>query len=356
MHKLIPIEKVVANPFRKMDRYPIDEEKIAMLIGSMERTGFWENIVGRERDDFVELAYGHHRWVAYERKYGKSASIGMILKDLDDKDMLRMMADENAQEYGGTTGVLQETIRAVVEAYAAGKIQLPKPERIDKETRYAPRFRRWAQAPAEVAYPYTAQTIADFLGWRKPNGTPRDTLRDALVTLEGVEDGVVYPSDLSDLATRTAEAITREAVAIKRSYVDSAKVSGDSERVKAAEKAGRIAARKAARAAAAELSEGSPRKHGENHGFVGATERMKAKRSPPPLAKALPTVEKFVLKLTTDLRAVLGPKDTRRDKINQVIKFKNDIDEDTKKNLVAALGSLSERCRDLTIRLTGSDT
>lgn len=127
-HIMIEADKVKPNPFRHMDRYPVDRDKIDVLLGSMERTGFWDNVIARRKNGKVELAYGHHRWLAFRKKYGKNAKMPLTIVDLSDEDMLRVMADENANEYGHAAAVEQETIRAVVEAYAEGKIELEKPK------------------------------------------------------------------------------------------------------------------------------------------------------------------------------------------------------------------------------------
>jgi len=44
---------------------------------------------------------------------------------LDDADMLRIMARENMEEWGTVATIEHETVRAVIDAYAAGKIELP---------------------------------------------------------------------------------------------------------------------------------------------------------------------------------------------------------------------------------------
>jgi len=171
MLKKIPLSKIVANPYRKMDTYPIREDKLEALAASMGRTGFWENVIGRQKNGKVELAYGHHRWVVFERVY-PGASMPINLRDISDADMLRMMADENMQEWGTNALIEQETIRAVVLAYADGDIELKKPklgERGGKGLRNAPGFRIVKGADFKglknCPKPYNAESIARFLGW-----------------------------------------------------------------------------------------------------------------------------------------------------------------------------------------------
>lgn len=99
-------------------------------------------------------------------------------------------ADENMEEWHTSSAVEQETIRAVVLAYAAGKIELATPKRTDKKhLRYAPHFTRGmtCEEGSEVR-PYTDQTVADFLGWTYPNGQPSHRIRNALHVLEAAEE------------------------------------------------------------------------------------------------------------------------------------------------------------------------
>ncbi len=120
--ELVSLKDIVPNPFRNMERYPIDEAKVKSLMESFDRTGYWGNIVGRRANGKVEFAYGHHRRIAMQRK--KMKEVEVIVREVSDADMLRMMADENMTEWATNSAVEQETIRSVVLAYADGKIEL----------------------------------------------------------------------------------------------------------------------------------------------------------------------------------------------------------------------------------------
>jgi hypothetical protein len=71
--------------------------------------------------------------------------------------ILRVMANENMQEWGFDPIVTEETVRAVVDAYARGEIQLPPAdEKTSKHhTRYAPSFAIGGMHNLEVKHPYT---------------------------------------------------------------------------------------------------------------------------------------------------------------------------------------------------------
>ncbi len=83
--------------------------------------------------------------------------------------MLRIMARENMEEWGTQASVEHETVRAVIEAYAEGWIDLPNPSLKTSNTkvRYAPSFSLDAPLP-RMDHPYTAQMIAEFKGSRIP--------------------------------------------------------------------------------------------------------------------------------------------------------------------------------------------
>ena len=51
------IKNIEANPFRHLDTYPIDPEKIKALTASFDQTGFWENIVARKVNGKAQIAY-----------------------------------------------------------------------------------------------------------------------------------------------------------------------------------------------------------------------------------------------------------------------------------------------------------
>ncbi len=77
-----------------------------------------------------ELAYGHHRLKAVEQEFGSDYIVNLIVRDLDDTQMLQMMARENMEEWGASFPVVLDTIRMAVKAFAEGKIKFaPVPEK-----------------------------------------------------------------------------------------------------------------------------------------------------------------------------------------------------------------------------------
>ena len=124
MHEMIPISSLKPNPFRDLDRYPIDRFKIDNLTVSFETTGYWGNILARERGGAYEIAYGHHRLEALRRRYDPHQQVPIIVEPLTDEQMIKIMARENAQEWNTNPLVTMETIRTIVFGFAEGKIRL----------------------------------------------------------------------------------------------------------------------------------------------------------------------------------------------------------------------------------------
>lgn len=112
MNTQITVSKIRPNPFRNLEHYPIDVDKVEALKASINRTSFWDNLVAREVDGNFEIAYGHHRYIALKSLYSPNKEIGMTVRKLSDEDMLRMMADENMSTWTSCALVEQETVSA----------------------------------------------------------------------------------------------------------------------------------------------------------------------------------------------------------------------------------------------------
>ena len=207
------IKDIKPSPFRHLDRYPINREKVEALKESLRATGYWDNLLARKINGSPELAYGHHRLIALEEEYGPDHKISLIIQDLSNEAMLKIMAGENREEWSHDVSVEHETVRAVVEALGQGDIELPAPNKKTPRNviRYAPSFIRGADVPrAHGEHPYSAETIADFLGWREPKGRPNAKLQYALDALELMEKEILSQRYFTDLTTKQAEAVVTE--------------------------------------------------------------------------------------------------------------------------------------------------
>jgi hypothetical protein len=197
MLRKVAIGKLRPNPFRRLDEYPILPEKIEALKSSIENTGFWRTIVGRPAaDGCVEVAFGHHRLLALLELFGVDESVEILVQDISDEDMVRMMANENMAEWGASGSVEVETIRATIEAASRGRITLPE---VDS---HAPKPRRLSNDSLTVRY--TMASIATFLGWtdRTSHGTlqPNFRCKVAFAAVDAIDEGLVKPADLRGLS------------------------------------------------------------------------------------------------------------------------------------------------------------
>ena len=117
MLKMVSLDRIKDNPYRDKKRNPIDKTRVEQLTESIETTGFWKGIYGREVGDFVEIAFGHTR-VDAARAAGKK-EIPVEVEVLTDSDMLMRMTRENLR---GELLVSLEAVSAVVKAFGAGTV------------------------------------------------------------------------------------------------------------------------------------------------------------------------------------------------------------------------------------------
>lgn len=206
------VGSIQPNPFRNMDKYPIRKEKVDALRESLRTTGFWDNVVARVVGGKPQIAYGHHRLIALREEFGPSHEVELIVKELSDTDMLRIMARENMEEWGSSAIVELETIRATVVAYAEGKIELVQivGDTNKSKLRYAPSFATGDARGAGRERPYTAQTVGEFIGWIRSGGRAQDKVANVLAALELIELGLLRERDFEGLTTKQAEAVVEE--------------------------------------------------------------------------------------------------------------------------------------------------
>jgi hypothetical protein len=207
----VAIADLRPNPFRRLEEYPIDRDKVSTLMASFAATGIWTSITGRPaptEPDKVEIAFGHHRLVALKETYPARHEVEIIVRDLSDADMLRMMAHENMEEWSGTAWAELETIRATIEAYAQGHITLPSvPEKTNKDKI------RYASAGTRT-HPYTKGSVAQFLGWtskHKEGVQPNQACEFAFKALDLADLGELDLADLKGLTRTQGEKVVESA-------------------------------------------------------------------------------------------------------------------------------------------------
>jgi len=114
----IKVRNLLPNPFRNIDAYPIDREKIEQLRNSIRETTFWDNVLARpapKNQGKYQIAYGHHRLIAIKEEFGEERVIDIPVRDLSDEDMLRIMANENMEQWATDWRVIVETLKGTRE-------------------------------------------------------------------------------------------------------------------------------------------------------------------------------------------------------------------------------------------------
>jgi len=358
------IRNIAANPFRHIKRYPIRRDKVAVLRESLRKTGYWDNVVARVVNGKAEIAYGHHRLVALKEEYGPSHEINLIVRDLTDEAMLQIMARENMEEWGTSATVEQETIRAVVQAYADGLVELSEPADHSK-VRYAPSFELGGNdLRSRKDRPYTAQTLAEFVGWVSPAGTAQAKVHDALAALQFIDEGILKDSDFDGLTTKQAEAViaqTRKAKEWREDRAESARQEAERARQEA-DTAATAAKRERAlkREKAAKVKERAFKSEARQAGtHVGRSVSASLRKGEIGYRQAgdvadrvddrkrggpRPDIAQFAKRLSTNLYHILSPDhDKRVTKLDELVRFRADLDEYTTKNLRSVLEGLSNR-------------
>jgi len=182
----LKLRDIKPNPFRNLVRYPIPREKIDFFLRSYDRITFLENIVVRKSGKEWQMAFGHARYAALSEMYGPDKQFDFKAREFTDAQMIRCMADENVDMDSGRVQSFLESVRAVVQAYAAGRItkkEMPQPK-IPRDQRFAPSFQVGVPLSGTAKqFPYNVQTLATFLGQVKANG-------DANYKVEGAIDAL----------------------------------------------------------------------------------------------------------------------------------------------------------------------
>ena len=135
----LKLKNILDNPNRDRVRFPTQDAKKAEIRESIEQTDFWDNLLVRCRNNELpdgttikdaqhlaelldtgavdmakaqfELAYGHHRIdVLREMDWD---TMDVPVKYISDEQMIRIMANENKEGWGGGIHSILETVRQV---------------------------------------------------------------------------------------------------------------------------------------------------------------------------------------------------------------------------------------------------
>jgi ParB-like chromosome segregation protein Spo0J len=92
----IQLKDLYPNPFKgHINGGKLNGGKIERLKESIQKDGFWDNILCRKVNGNYELAYGHHRIEAAKQLLGKDYVVDIPCKNLSDEAMLRILGNEN---------------------------------------------------------------------------------------------------------------------------------------------------------------------------------------------------------------------------------------------------------------------
>lgn len=175
----VRIKDLVPNPFRDMKNYPIDKAKVQQLVDSIKQTGFWDNVLARIKNGKAQIAYGHHRLVALQQVFKPDDEVGIPVRKLDDATMLRIMANENMEEWRTLPAVIDETVR-VAKQFLDGhpeevkKIGQPKKSRSIGRDLIA-RFLGWPPARVQFALERLGMVDAGKLDKKAVEGMRSDS-------------------------------------------------------------------------------------------------------------------------------------------------------------------------------------
>lgn len=168
----VKIKDLKPNPYRHIESYPVDEMKVIALEDSIKQTGFWDNILARQVEGDIQIAYGHHRLEALKRVMSPDEEVDIPVKELDDETMIKIMANENMEHWAATPAVIDQTVKV------AREFLLSHPE-------IAQEYGEVHKSSATAENMIGAVLIARFLGWKQQKIT------DSLERLHLVSTGAI---------------------------------------------------------------------------------------------------------------------------------------------------------------------
>jgi ParB/Sulfiredoxin domain len=342
----IAVSDLRPNPFRDLKRYPIDQTKVDALVASIKDTDFWDNLVARkDTDGSYELAYGIHRLHALKKAH--IAEIDIPVRKLSDTVMAKMMAHENQTEWSHSAVVAQETIRAIVKAFADKRIELPSIARSGPgTTRFAPSFT--VSGNNDSGRPessYSAATLSKFLGGEKA-GWSESKIEAILNTLATVEQELVAQDDLEGLTTHQADMVARQAKRV-------AKETGD-------EKLAKTISRRLADGMRSGTGQkpgiGGRKKTNQQaityHGAKRAADEMMGSHRRKVEPKKMPPIEKFSEQLCKSIGESF-PTETMQAKLDAILQYRDELPAGLRTALIRSLRSLATRATKFADKLEG---
>jgi len=321
----IGIQDLRPNPFRDLAHYPIHRDKVELLKASIRSTGFWDNVLVRKAEDgdHYELAYGHHRLEALkelirEEQIEKDYQLDLPVRKLDDATMIRIMANENIEEYKVTADIIDETVR-VTREFLMKENKTPMSE-------------------------ITATDISQFLG----GAWSDDKVEVALQRLSLFDRGTIRREQLKGLSHTAARSIQREVAKVEKTMVkdEYEKLDdGDEESSEQDRKRVRAQVQKVANHVAQVLSD-----HVRGGGTLGECKDKSIEAQ----AEMIPDdagPDGRVLSTIDAAAKALGAKDFQR-KVEMLMRYRDHMSQESKEELQTKLKDLAVWCKHIAEQLS----
>jgi len=180
----IRVKNLLPNPFRNIDAYPIDREKIRQLRNSIRETTFWDNILARpapQNQGNYQIAYGHHRLIAIKEEFGQESVVDIPVRNLSDENMLKIMANENMEQWSTDWRIIVETVKQ------AKKF-------LEEHRKIAERHGAYTSDRPEYMHVIGSRVISRFLG----KNWPQIRIDRALAVMKDKEIQAILPGKYTE--------------------------------------------------------------------------------------------------------------------------------------------------------------
>jgi len=151
----VKIKDLQPNPHRGWEEFQLHRPTVEMLKDSILETFFWENVIGRQVNGKVQIAYGHHRLQALRELYPKGdKTFDIAVYPLNDEQMFIIMARENETGKNLTIPNIDLTVKKAKEFLEAnpeiakkyGQVKVRKDSSLLIGDRIISRFLGWDES------------------------------------------------------------------------------------------------------------------------------------------------------------------------------------------------------------------
>lgn len=119
--KQVSLSSLDPNPYRDLERFPVQPAKVAAIRASIEETGQWHPIRVRQVGRRWEIIHGHNTVEAL-RQIDPKAKVEVRVVDRDDFGMIRELILENSQAYDSNLYQKTQEVSTVIRALQSGTI------------------------------------------------------------------------------------------------------------------------------------------------------------------------------------------------------------------------------------------